>query len=181
MWDAPRLNRIKARVASTILLVRPLLLLRPLFPLSTATAFSLRTSVNSSPKSILDRRDRFFFPLLSSSSETRIIRVAFFVKSVQEAGRKEQERTLTNSVLRLFESIVLEFRQLSLARKCLEGDGTSEFEERDVYGARIAIGEKHHLSITWADKKRDEERARGEIIARAGRRKRYGWGDGDWR
>lgn len=40
------------------------------------------------------------------------------------------------------------------------------------------IGEKHHLSITWADKKRDEEG--GKIIARAGRRKRYGWGEGDW-
>lgn len=31
-----------------------------------------------------------------------------------------------------------------------------------VYGARIAIDEKHHLSITWADKKRDEEREEEE-------------------
>lgn len=35
-----------------------------------------------------------------------------------------------------------------------------------VYGARIAIGEKHHLSITWADKKGDGEGTRRKIIAR---------------
>lgn len=45
-----------------------------------------------------------------------------------------------------------------------------------VYGARIAIGEKHHLSITWADKKREEEEGEGDeernYRVKAERRKR---------